>query len=352
MYTRCDVASSGRYEYQAIGNFFPRVDINPDGVWVVGDCHTDGTVFIRTSAGEQHELGPRAPDNPICVRWLPERAVFKVAWVNGYAQGQTIDVNGLGQRIPDSEGMFDASGAGSQGIRDIDEHGTIYFKDATDYRVVDGVELLHWRERGDYVVGVCLHTWLGVSVFVHSTATWYRAYPHHVDLLPGIGDNGTVAASGADPGGFITLADWMTRPFDPHATTPPEPIDPPIDPIDPPDPPDPPDPVDPTEPIDPIKPPPVTSQVRHALLMFEDGFVEVYERTHQDHGQNGRPYLALQSIDGRVLAANADTGTLEWRDPGTVPGVWERFISVPGGYAILRDGYVGLVARAAWLEDD
>jgi hypothetical protein len=32
---------------------------------------------------------------------------------------------------------------------------------------------------------------------------------------------------------------------------------------------------------------------------------------------------------------------------------WERFISIPGGYAILRDGYVGLVPRAAaWLEDD
>jgi len=79
MYTRCDVASSGRYEYQAIGNFFPRVDINPDGVWVVGDCHTDGPVFIRNSAGEQHELGPRATDHPICVRRLPKSTMFKIA---------------------------------------------------------------------------------------------------------------------------------------------------------------------------------------------------------------------------------------------------------------------------------
>lgn len=92
----------------------------------------------------------------------------------------------------------------------------------------------------------------------------------------------------------------------------------------------------------------------HALITLDDAHPfaqEVIEGPHHDAGLDGRPYLALTAPDGRVLAANDQTGALEWRDAGTTPGAWERFIAVPGAYVILRDGYVGLVARGGpWAQ--
>lgn len=90
--------------------------------------------------------------------------------------------------------------------------------------------------------------------------------------------------------------------------------------------------------------------VRHALIVL-DALVEVVEAAHPDAGLDGRPYLALHARDGRVLSADP-TGLLDWRAKGTIPGAWERFIAIPAGYVVLRDHYVGVMARAAWQEPE
>jgi hypothetical protein len=339
-YIRCDVASSGPYEYPFTGQWFPRCDVNPTGSWVACDCDEGGgRVYVQTSAGERHDLGPRHPDNPICPRWLPGRSVFRVAWVDIVAQGRTIDVDGHGFRIPGSESTFDASLAGSQGIRDIDEAGTIHFKDATDALAIDGLTLLHWRERGDYIVGVLAHTWLGISVFEKSTRRWYRAFPYDVQLLPGIAENGTVAASGEN-GGFIPLATWLTSPFDPHV----EPIEPPIEPpveLPPIEPPIEPPPIDP-----PIHPPPVEVAVIRAAVFVDNCWQQVYEVDHQDHNHEDHgPVVGARRVkDDQLLKVRHD-GEVEF-EAGETPGADERLLPVPGGYLADREDGTFFIERA------
>ena len=161
----------------------------------------------------------------------------------------------------------------------------------------------------------------------------------------------TWSISGGQPPGDVRVLTYYLG-IPPVELNEPEPVEPPV-PVEPPDPVEPPNPVEPPEPIEPPEPVPIEPEpatVRHALLPFGFQWVEVVEAPHQDAGVDGRPYCALVGPDGRVLAADPTTGALDWRPAGTVPGAWERFISIPAGYVILRDGYVGLVKRAAWPE--
>jgi len=87
---------------------------------------------------------------------------------------------------------------------------------------------------------------------------------------------------------------------------------------------------------------------KHALVTLAEDRPfgqEVIEGAHPDAGLDGRPYLSLAAPDGRILTADVSSGALDWKPAGTTPGAWERFIAVPGAYVILRDGYVGLIAR-------
>jgi len=88
--------------------------------------------------------------------------------------------------------------------------------------------------------------------------------------------------------------------------------------------------------------------VKHALITLDEHrpyAQEVIEVAHPDAGLDGRPYIGLTALDGRVLKADGNDGALSWNEPGSTPGAWERFIAVPGGYVVLRDGYTGLIYR-------
>ena len=231
-YIRCDVASDGPYRYQQLGSLFPRCDVSPVGGWVASDCHPNGHVFVKTSAGLTMELGPRHPDNPACPRFQVDGLfhLYMVAVTPDKATGQPIifgrhlTFDPLGHFIEERQ-PFDAKQAGSQGILDVTPDGEILWWDLYNWLVIDDLVLRSPRERGDFIVGVLQEHWLGISVYEKSTGHWYRAWPYDTQLLPGIAADGTVAAQG-EVGGFIERSDWITRRFDPHETG--EPVPPTI----------------------------------------------------------------------------------------------------------------------------
>jgi len=414
-YVRCDVASSGTFRFQQIGEMFPRVDVSPQGGWVYTDCNPDGSVFVLTAVGQRMELGARQPNNPSCVRFQTDQN-FHLYMVAMGADGQSVfgrhlvfDAAGHYLR---EEPYFDADMGIAMGVLDVTVDGQILWWNGNSSRTVDGLQLLNWRERGDFIVGVLSDTWLGISVFEKSTKRWYRAFISDVQLFPGIAEDGTVAAQG-EGGGFIPRSQWLGAPFDPHDV--PDVTEPPTitkqpkgvtveqgdfttlaveaagtEPLhyawyssDAPDVVGDDRPTYTTPeleqtiqvwvvvwndagsvmsdhvtvtvvpvPIDPIDPPdPVEPPMKHALISFDPKkpfAVEVIEQPHQD----GAPNVALQNVKTKEWLTVDDVPelTLSWRPEADTPGAWQRFIPGQGGYGAKRDSGNRVIVRFLWEE--
>jgi len=413
-YVRCDVASFEGFRFQQIGEMFPRVDVSPQGGWVYSDCNPDGSVFVATSVGQRMELGARQPNNPAVPRFQTDNN-FHLYMVALTADGQGVfgrhlifDAAGYYVR---EEPHFDADMGLAMGVLDVTVDGVILWWNGNNSRMVDGLQLLNWRERGDYIVGVLAHTWLGISVFEKPSKRWYRAFVSDVQLLPGIADDGTVAAQG-EGGGFIPRSTWVGAPFDPHDV--PDVTEPPVitkhpqsvtieqgdlttlaveatgtEPLhyawyasDSPDVvgDDRPTYTTPeleetveiwvvvwneagevtseratvtvTVPIDP--PDPVEPEMKHALISFDPKkpfAIEVLEQPHQD----GAPNIALQHATTKQWLTVDDVPelSLSWRDEHETPGAWQRFIPGPGGYGAKRESGNRVVVRfGPWEEKE
>ena len=411
-YVRCDVASAGDFRLELPGQMFPRVDVSPQGGWVATDCNPDGSVFVQTSVGQRMELGARQPNNPACPR-LQTDDHFHVYMVAMGADGASVFGRHL---VFDAAGYyveerpyFDATLGIAEGILDVTVDGVILWTGQSKAREVDGLTLLHWRERGDYIVGVLAHTWLGISVFDKPSKRWYRAFVSDVQLLPGIAEDGTVAAQG-EGGGWIPRSTWVGAPFDPHHIEPDPAVAPTITQqpqsvtvkqgdtptftvaavgtaplhyewhatgstgpmgFD--------QPTFTTPPLEattevwvvvwneagsvtsaharatvtvPIDPPdPVEPVMKHALISFDPRHpfaIEVLEQPHQD----GAPNIALQNVETKQWLTVDDVPelTLSWREESDTPGAWQRFIPGTGGYGAIRDSGNRVVVAFKWEE--
>jgi Ig-like domain CHU_C associated len=404
-YVRCDVASAGEHRREQVGELFPRVDVSPVGGWVYGDCHADGNVFVRTSVGAMG-LGLLQGNNPICPRFQTDQK-FHVYMVALDAAGTGVVGRHL---IFDQHGYyveerpyFDATLGIAMGILDVTAEGEIIYRNGGNSLIVDGLQLLDWRERGDYIVGVLAHTWLGISVFVKSTRKWYRAFISEVQLFPGIAEDGTVSAQG-EGGGFIPRTQWLEAPFDPHDV--PDVITPPVitnqpqsvtvaqgesatfsvvatgtaplhyqwavqglgGPVgmD--------APTFTTPPLEasaevwvtvsnaagsvtsahavatvtvPIDPPdPVEPTMNYCVVLVDEVWYEVEEVPHPDTGPEHGPVVGVKRVSDGFMLKVRSNGHVEF-EAGS-PGADERCIPVPGGYVALREATIVVEKAGPW----
>jgi Ig-like domain CHU_C associated len=361
-------------------------------------------VYVKTAVGVRLELGPRQPNNPACPRFQTDERfhVYMVGWTGAEIYGRHLLFDPHGNFISE-EPNFDASLGQAMGILDVTVDGVILWWNGSSAREVDGLQLLNWRERGDYIVGVLAHTWLGISVFVKSTQQWYRAFISEVQLFPGIAEDGTVAAQG-EGGGFIPRAQWLEAPFDPHDV--PDVVEPPVITKHPksvtieqgdlttlaveatgteplhyawyssdsaevvgedrstyttPE-------LDETViiwvvvenaagkvtsehatvtvtvPIDPIDP--VEPNMTRSTVLVDDVWYEVEEMPHPDAGPTYGPVVGVKRVsDGWMLKVRSD-GHVEF-ETGS-PGADERLIPVPGGYVALREATIVVEKAGPW----
>jgi len=323
---------------------FPRVDIAPSGAWIATDCNPDGSVFVETSAGIRMELGPRQPNNPACPRYQSDGLghVYMVAWDGANVFGRHLVFDELGEYVEERP-HFDATQGIAMGILDVTFDGQILWWNGNSARTVDGLTLLNWRERGDFIVGVLADTWLGISVYEKSSARWFRAFPYDVQLFAGIAVNGTVSAQG-EGGGFIPRSAWLASPFDPHH------VDhddaphtdhadvPHTDHADAPHT----DHADVPH-TDQHTDVPEPTMTRNAVLVDEVWY-EVEELPHPDAGPEFGPVVGVSRVtDGFMLKVRGN-GVVEF-EAGT-PGADERCIPVDGAYVAIRDDVVIVIEKA------